>query len=209
MTQPKPISDPLAAITMRTTLIFIVTILSCTFISDSLIAQVDTFSISDIKKYRKFIDSLTENDEKQKFVVQSIAEGRLTQEMTSTSIVGFNSNRDTIRTIKAGGFGKYTIRNIRGDTVYRIIYHDNINKNFYETFYYRDNQLVYAKVDYQEDGIGKTFYYKEEYYKNGEVIFVNESKCEIDDVFRQRVNFNFQKKGSDYFKSYKEDSKSR
>jgi len=170
-----------------------------------LLAQVDTNAVSKINAFTKYIDSLSDNDEGQKFIVKSIAEGRITQEIVSTSIVGHNNKVDTIRKTKNGGFGRYTTQNIKGDTVYKILYHDNIDKNFYESYYYKNNRLVYSKIDYQEDGIGQTFYYREEYYKDNEILFVNESSKSIDTVFSQRVTFDLRKKGKDYFEKFQAD----
>ncbi len=192
---------------MRHIIIFIATISISTFACNSLLAQVDTNAVAKIKAFTKYIDSLSDNDEGQKFVIKSISEGRITQELVSTSIVGHNNKVDTIRKIKNGGFGKYTTQNVKGDTVYKILYHDNIDKNFYESYYYKNNKLVYSKIDYQEDGIGKTFYYREEYYKDNEILFVKESSKSIDSVFRQRVTFNSRLKGNEYFEIFQVDRK--
>jgi hypothetical protein len=192
---------------MRHNITFIATIFISTFASSSLFAQVDTAEISKIEAYTKYIDSLSDNDERQNLVIKQIAEGEITQETVSTSIVGHNNKIDTTRKTKNDGFGKYTTRNIKGDTVYKILYHDNIDNNFYQSYYYKDNNLVYSKIDYQEDGIGQTFYYREEYYKDNEILFVNESPKSIDTVFRQRVTFDLRKKGKDYFDEFQVDRK--
>jgi predicted lactoylglutathione lyase len=169
---------------------------------DSLINR-DTIEVKNIKVYIKYIDSLSENDESQKFLVKSIVEGKINQETVKTSNVRHNNKIDTIRTTKSGGFGKYTTENIKGDTVYKIFYHDNIDKNYYETHYFEDNKLVYSKIDYQENGIiGKTFYYKEEYYKDKRVLMTNESSKSIEKQFRKRVNFDLQRKGNYFFAEF-------
>ncbi|MEO7046629.1 MAG: hypothetical protein ABI091_15095, partial [Ferruginibacter sp.] len=136
-----------------------------TFAGNVLLAQTDKDAIANIQTYTKYIDSISDNDDSTILISKSIAEGTITQEIVSTSKIGHCNKIDTIRTTKKGGFGQYTIQNKTGDTVYRILYHDNINKNFYETYYYKNNQLVFAKIDYQEDGIGQTFYFREEYYQ--------------------------------------------
>ena len=163
----------------------------------------DTIEVRRIIAFTKYIDSLSENDDSQKFVVKSISEGTITQEIVKTSIAGHGNKNDTIRKTKTGGFGKYTIENINGDTVYKILYHDNIDKNFYETHYYKDNKLVYSKIDYQEDGVGQTFYYKEEFYKNDRIVLTKESTKSIDTIFRQRVSFDLRKKGEDLLTEFK------
>lgn len=190
---------------MRHITLFISTIFISTFANNSLLAQVDTVAISKIKAYAKYIDSLSDNDEGQKFVVKSIAEGRTTQEIVSTSIDGHSNKIDTTRKTKNGGFGRYTTQNIKGDTVYKILYHDNIDKNFYESYYYKDNKLIYSKIDYREDGLGQTFYYREEYYKDNKILFIDESSKSIDTVFRERVTFDLRKKGNDYFDKFQVD----
>ena len=174
--------------------------------SNYVLAQVDTIAIIKINAFTKYIDSISDNDHRQKFVIQSIEEGQI-----STKIVSFSSDpktkSDTVRTIKEGGFSKYTIQNIAGDTVYRIIYHENIDKNFYETYYYKENKLIYAKIDFQENGIGQTFYYREEYFKNNKVLFVNESTKLIEPLFKQKVTFDLREKGKEYFDIFQKTSK--
>ncbi len=62
---------------------------------DSLIYR-DTITVKNIKAFTKHIDSLTENDVSQKFVIESIAEGKITQEIVTNSIVGHNNKIDTV-----------------------------------------------------------------------------------------------------------------
>ena len=164
--------------------------------------NIDTIAVRKIIAFTKYIDSLSENDDSQKFIVKSISEGKITQEIVNTSIVGHDNKIDTTRKTKTGGFGKLTIENIKGDTLYKILYHDNIEKNFYETYYYKDNKLVYSKIDFQENGVGQTFFYKEEFYKDSRIILSNESSKSIDTVFRQRVNFDLRKKGYEYYAEF-------
>lgn len=188
---------------MRHIILFIATFIITTYAGNSLLAQVDTVAILKIKGYTKYIDSLSDNDERQLFVIKSIAEGEIIQNIVSTSIDEHTKRIDTIRKTKYGGFGRYTTGNIKGDTVYKILYHDNIEKNFYEIYYYKNNKLIYAKIDYKEDGIGQTFYYREEYYEDDDILFVNESRKPIDLIFRQRVRFDLRKKGKEYLEEFK------
>lgn len=187
---------------MRPILIFILTFSILTFAWNVLLAQTNKDAITNIYAYAKYVDSLSDNDDKQTLISKSIAEGNITQESISTSKIGHDNKSDTIRSIKNGGFGRYTIQNKTGDTVYKILYHDNIDKNFYETYYYKNNKLVYAKIDFQEDGIGQTFYYREEYYQDDKMIASSESQKPIDEPYRQRVSFELQKKGLTYLKKF-------
>jgi hypothetical protein len=159
-----------------------------------LFAQPEQDAVSKIRHYLNYIDSLADNDNMQKKVIQGIEEGVITLESVSKS-----SKKNNQKKIKAlqGGWGQYTLANSKGDTVYRVKYHDNLIKNLYLNFYYQNNQPVYAKIEYQQNGIGQTFYFKEEFYENGMVLFSNESKNKIDEIYQQRVNFNLIKKAID------------
>ncbi len=167
----------------------------------------DSTEIAKIKTFIKYIDSLSEKDETQEFVIKSIAEGKITQETTTLANTGQHNKADTTFNVKNGGFGKYTTENLKGDTVYKILYHDNIDKNYYEMFYYKDNNLVYSRIEYQNDGIGQTFYYREEYYKDNDTLMINESTEPIDNAYRQRVTFDLRKKGTDYLNQFKSERK--
>lgn len=171
---------------------------------DSLMLK-DTIHINSIRDYKKYIDSLIENDDHQTYVVRSIAEGTIKQEILKTSKVGHTNKLDTTKEIRNGGFGKYTYDNQKGDTIFKILYHDNIDKNFYESFYFKDNKLIFASISYEENGIGNTFYSRQEYYNNYKLILVEETKNQIEQVYRQRVSFDLMQKGKDYLKEYYDD----
>lgn len=188
---------------MRQTLKIILSIIMISLSNLSLFAQVDSGLVSATNAYMKHIDSLARNDQRQKFVRESISEGPITFEIVKKTNIGDQMTLDT--TIERGGWGKYTTSNIPDDTVYRIEYHDNIEKNFYLIFYYNKNLLIYSKLDYQEDGIGQTFYKREEYYDKGKIIFVYETKAKIDDKFKERTDINLYNRGSDYCHEFMKD----
>lgn len=177
--------------------------------SNSLSAQTDNHSVSSINTYIKHIDSLAEHDRKQEFVIRAIAEGPASQEIVTTSPSKRKNGIDTIRKKISGGWGKYTIQNPIGDSVYRIHYHDNLQKNYYLTFYYKNNQLVYSKLDYQENGIGQTFYMREEYYKNDSILHRIETKEEIVDPYKKRAGINLYSKGNEYFREFLKENQNR
>lgn len=162
----------------------------------------DTIQVNSIRKYRQYIDSLIENDDKQTYIVRAIAEGTIRQEILRTSKDRHTNKIDTTKEIKNGGFGKYTYCNQKGDTVFKILYHDNIDKNFYESFYFKDNKLIFASIKYEENGMGNTFYSRQEYYNYDNLILAEETKNPIEQVYRQRVSFDLIQKGKDYLKKY-------
>ena len=181
------------------TLLLIIKFLSA-FINVHLFAQVDSVEVSKIKIYTSIIDSLSENENRQQKVVISLREGRITQNSTTTSKDGtkIDSSNKTI-----GGFSYHITQNISGDTVYKICYHDNLDKNYYETFYFKDNKLVLSKIDYQENGVGQTFYFREEYYKESVILSVLDSSKLIDSKYKERVTFDLKNKGYEYLQKFK------
>jgi len=162
----------------------------------------DTIQVNSIRKYKQYIDSLIDKDDNQSYIVRAIAEGTIKQEVLRTSKVGHTNKVDTTKEIRNGGFGKYTYDNLKGDTIFKILYHDNIDKNFYESFYFRDNKLIFASIRYEENGIGNTFYSRQEYYNNDKLLLVEETKNQIEQVYRQRVSFDLMQKGKDYLQKY-------
>ncbi len=189
---------------MRHITIIISILLLLTCFDNSLFGQADRFEELSIDNYTRCVDSVI-NQDKQVLITRSIAEGQISQETATTKIVGHDNKVDTIRNKTYGGWGKYSYANSNGDTVYKIEYHDNLQKNFYLIFYYRNNLLVYSKLDYQENGIGQTFYKKEEYYKNDKVIFAVETKDKIDETYKRRADINLYAKGYDYYKDFLKD----
>lgn len=158
----------------------------------------DRVLIDSIKTYKLIIDSIINKDENQKLVIRHIIEGTLKQQI----VIGNSNNRETTKETKFGGFGEYTYTNLKGDTVFSIMYHDNIEKNFYERYYYKNNKLVFALIELQEDGIGQSFYKREENYSGDKLLLVKESKNEIGKEYKQRINFDLRKKGDEYLKTY-------
>jgi hypothetical protein len=121
-----------------------------------LMAQMDSATISAIDATIKDINSLINNEDRQ--VSRLIEEGRITLEETKTSWIGHNHFAFDATTQKiTGGFAKYFYHNSKADTVYKIQYHHNLQKNFYLTFYYKDNILIYSILNYQENSIGQIF----------------------------------------------------
>jgi len=174
-------------------------------LSNSSIAQQDSSIKSQVSNYISYIDSLINIDDRQNSIIRSIAEGQISQEVVTTQIAGHHNKVDTIRNKISGGWSKNTYQNIKGDTAYKIEYHDNLRKNFYLIFFYKDNQLVYSKLEYQENGVGQTFYRKEEYYLNGQLAYSAETPNPIDEVYKRRTDINLHLKGIEYYNEFLKD----
>src|SRR5690242_6233739 len=86
-----------------------------------------------------------------------ISEGTITQ--TAARII-YNikqSKNDT--TWGSRVIGGFSIEpTFKGDTFFKILYHDNVDNNIYETYNFRDKQLVCSMVRLEADGIGTMLY---------------------------------------------------
>jgi hypothetical protein len=194
---------------MRHLIILISTLIFVVCLANPLFGQVDSIRKFYITNYTSRIDSLINKDDKQMTIVKSIAEGQISQETLTTQITGHHNKIDTIRNKIYGGWSKSIYQNTKGDTVYKIVYHDNLQKNFYFIFYYEGNLLLLSKLEYQENGIGQTFYKKEEYYLNGQIIYSFETQGKIEEVYKSRADVNLYLKGIEYYKEFLKGNNSR
>lgn len=176
------------------------------YVYDS-ISNRDSIEVVNIKKYKIYIDSLIKYDEHYEYIMSGIEEGKIKRETRRVKTNTFTDDLDTTIKIKNGGFGKYTYGNRKGDTLYKIYYHDNIDKNYYEYFYFRNNQLVTASIIYEENSSTKVFYSRKEYYSESRTLKVEGSKKKIATVYRERVSIDLRKKGIRYLSEYKEMNK--
>ncbi len=120
-------------------LIFLVSIL----FDKPLFAQTDSYSILSINNFIRKTDSLIEKDNNQKFIVIGIAEGEIYKKPLATEIIGDTNRIDPVRSKISGAWSAYSYENPKHDTLYKIEYHDNLEKDFYLTFYYENNKLVF------------------------------------------------------------------
>src|SRR5689334_4391475 len=83
-------------------------------------AQIDTDVIFATKRYVKYIDSINNLDGVQdRGFMKGVADG-----------VVKTAEGNTVNTV--GGFGVYTLANLKWDTVFRIEYHINVPLNIYK-----------------------------------------------------------------------------
>jgi len=130
-------------------------IILSTCLCSSLFAQSDSLLVHQIRNYVKYIDSINSlNYVQDKGFVKSIAEGVIKRD---NKVVG--------------GYGIYSLSNLKNDTVFRIEYHDNFGINTYKTYYYQNNKIVYATLEFKNtDEQETTFFRKEEFYNDDKVI---------------------------------------
>ncbi|MBV4360517.1 hypothetical protein [Pinibacter aurantiacus] len=141
---------------MRYLTYFITTIIFSISFCNSAIAQTDSLLVHQIRLYVNHIDSINNLDYAQdKGFMKSVVDGII-------------KRNDKV----VGGCGIYTLSNLKGDTVYRIHYHDNLDINTYKTYYFKENKLVYGTLELKNmDSLATTFFKKEEFYNEGKVVF--------------------------------------
>ncbi|RZM30337.1 MAG: hypothetical protein EOO88_01220 [Pedobacter sp.] len=135
---------------MRSYVLFALMLLS----GINLSGQVLPSAAIPIDQYCDQIDSLIAMDAPDGGIVRSLIEGTI-----SETTVDSSHNTSAVRTItRTGGFSTTTYSNTKGDTLFKIAYHDNLDSNLYMTFYYRVNKVVYAKIDYTGSDAGSFIY---------------------------------------------------
>lgn len=184
---------------MRSSLLILL-IISHLYVPSNSFGQVNNLHKLSVDKFVIHIDSLIEADIKQKYIVRIIEEGRFTQTVTRHS--PDSDKTDTIGNKIIGGWSKYIYTNIKEDIVYKVEYHDNLKGNLYLFFYYDNNVLIYSRLKYQEINQDHSFYRKEEYYNDAEIIFESENKKEMDEESKGRTNISLRKRGNDYLREF-------
>ena len=163
----------------------LLTFCCCGFIS----AQVDTsYIVTTTKNYTKYLDSVDKLDHPQNFgFMTSVADGII--------------KRDNI---VVGGFGVYTLSNAKGDTALRIEYHDNLDINIYKTYYYKDNNLIYAVVELQDGRNNmKVLYHKEELYDADQTIWTKITQDKKANKYIDKINFSMHNDGLKFLNDFK------
>lgn len=143
---------------MRKILKYILITSLVTCICNVLFAQIDTSYVLNIKNYVASIDSINNLDYAKKIgFLNSIEDGVI------------KGNGEIV-----GGFGIYTLMNLKEDTAYRIEYNGGIDVNINKVYYYKSNQVVFARVELLEKK--EVFYHREEFYKDGVKVFTETKK---------------------------------
>ena len=140
------------------------------------------------------IDSLAHADKLQ----TGIIEGTITRTTIKASYnVKTIKNDTTWDSNKVGGFSIEPM--FHRDTVYAILYHDNVGNNIYETYYFRNKQLICSKVRLEADGIGTVLYRGAEYYRNGKIVYAISPASEAAKELQDRVSFSWWETGNKYY----------
>jgi hypothetical protein len=170
-------------------------LLTCLF--SSVKGQVLESYIAEVNVYTSRVDSLATHHE------TTLAEGTISRQISRVIYNGAKGKNDTIvKSEIVGGFSKETL--IVGDTILRILYHDNVDKNIYETFYFKNNQLICSKVRLEADGIGNVLYNGIEYYRAGILVYKKSPPTKAKKKYRARVAFSWLETGTEYYREFRQ-----
>ena len=114
-----------------------------------------------------------------------------------------SKNDTTLNSTELGGFSiEYSYQ---GDTVFEISYHDNVDNNIYETYYFQNKQLICSKVEVGGYGLGAPLYRGAEYYRNGKIVYSINPASEAPKEFHDRVGSSWWEKGNEYYEQVKKE----
>lgn len=109
-----------------------------------------------------------------------------------------------------GGFDIYTLSNSKGDTAFRIEYHDNLDINIYKTYYYKNDKLIYATVELQDGRNNmKVLYHKEEFYDNDKIIWTTTQQDKKENRYFDKTNFSMYNDGLKFLNDFKNENNRR
>jgi len=170
-------------------------LLTCLFSSAK--GQVLDSYIAEVNFYASRVDSLATHYD----II--LAEGTISHQTTKVIYNETKGKNDTIvKSEIIGGFSKETLT--VGDTILRILYHDNVDKNIYETFYFKNNQLICSKIRLEADGIRNVLYNGIEYYRSGILIYTKSPPAKAKKKYRARIMFSWQETGTKYYQEFRQ-----
>jgi hypothetical protein len=155
-----------------------------TFYNQVCFSQHDTTAVAQIKIYTHYLDSVSEVD------------------------FGYNTHVEDGTIIRdnvvIAGYGVYTLSNLANVTAFRIEYHDNLEVNLYKTFYYKSNLLLFAKMELKDvKGNSRVLYSREEYYKDGKLIFAQTNDTKASKAYVHRLPLPLWEEGNKFLNEFR------
>ena len=162
------------------------------FINESVCSQTTDNAIRDIKTYVNKIDSLcsikTWLTADKALLIPTISEGAIENKK---------------RGLK-GGFSNETVTSPDIDTVYLIKRSDNLDKYLIESYYFKNDKLVFSKIELQDgENERKTLFLRQDYFKDDKVISTTFDKNELKKKYKWRTDFDPLTNGYFYYKEFK------
>jgi hypothetical protein len=164
--------------------------------------QTSSVEIEKIKNFIARIDSLIDDDSPQ--IGKEIADGLIKKEVVVIKTVSGRTIRSK-PTFTRHGFSKTTYYKRdykKADTVYKINYHDNLDNNYNESFYYDNNKLVAAIVSINGNKNTPVLFSKTEYYKDDKLVFNSIYNPSNGNGYSKRIPSSFFEKGVDTLKEF-------
>lgn len=157
-------------------------------------AQSFEKEIKIVNAYIRHLDSLIDNEAPE--IKRQIEDG-----LIKSKIVTRKQNSKGIpqptTVVAIAGFSNEIFSNRKSDTIYKFQYHSNQDKNYYETYYYRNNKLVAANVSINNDRDGfDLLLSRDEYYSNDKIVFSSISKPDDKSIYNRRISFSLFEKGN-------------
>ena len=126
------------------------------------------------------------------------AKGNIEEEKTITELTNATSSVKH----NIGTFNKVIVASPNGKELYKIDYHDNHDKNFYETYYYQNNKLIAAIVTLKDETDHNVLFYKEEYYDNGLMIAMDKTSSVITGKNAKRIAIPMPERANYYLNTF-------
>lgn len=161
------------------------------FINVRVLSQTTDNTINDIVVYVNKVDSLC-----------SLKTLTTTDKLIATISEGTIENKK--RGLK-GGFSNETITNPNMDTIYLIKHTDNLDKYLIETYYFKNDKLVFSKIELQDEENEKMILFlRKDYYKDDKSVSTTFDKKESKKKYKWRTDFDPRTNGYFYYKDFKE-----
>ncbi|MEO8770130.1 MAG: hypothetical protein ABI402_08600 [Ferruginibacter sp.] len=187
---------------MRYSLFFISALFISLFPGNFVFAQVSDTSILKIQSRIKYTDSFIINNPEQ-FYRRGISGDTDSLIKSKKLIPGYYEGMSEVK----GAWSLYTFQKEKGDTIYTISYHDNFLEDFYLTFYFNDNVLLYSKLEYQKHDLDTSFCKREEYYRDGKITLSTHTTGKIDEIYRDKIDTDLFSMGNKYLQVFLKNGK--
>jgi hypothetical protein len=158
--------------------------------------------IRGVRAYVEMVDTLQDFPLENPRTAMGISEGPITNMQIQTSMKGGKKITDTSFQM-IGGHETEFLYSYKGDTLFPIIYSDNVPKNIYATYYYRNDTLIYGQVRLEDNTSNfKMLYQGAEYYRNGKICYSERPPINLPDELQGQLHFNWYQKGIEYLHQY-------
>jgi hypothetical protein len=170
---------------MRHLLLYISPLLFSMFFCILSYSQDDTSEVQAIKGYVSYVDSINNLGFQNNGFLHFVEDGVIAKKKGKIS----------------GGYGVYMLMNEKQDTAYRIEYNGGVNYTVNKTFYYRRNQIVFARFQLLDKR--GTFYHREEFYRDNAILQTDVKESKKAGKHKKETTLALYEEGLKYFEDFK------